>query len=316
MFELTYCLHDLLNIHKHMHWGDERRMTVEQLQAKLLFYYHKIEKGMSMPGKKRLFALDVIPKIIQILDVWEFNGNDLKDPIYLGAISSLRSYEALLVREALDEDGKIISSVHKFLVSRDVKDEEQQTPIMISAGQIDSTVSYEEFRNLCQLRRSFRDYSDKDVTHEVIQQAVQLAQLSPTACNRQPCKVYVIRENELKKKVLKHQNGNVGFGHLAPIVIIITSNTSSFFGAIERHQPYVDGGLFSMTLMYALQVQGIVTCCLNWCVKPSTDSLVHSLMCIPDSENIMMLMLAGYPNEQTIVPKSHRKALESVLFYR
>lgn len=313
---LIFCLHDLKNVSRYMYWGDEASMSTGQLQAKLLFYYHKIEKGLSMPGKKRLFAIDVIPRVIHLLESWEINGNNQNDPIYLGALSSLRSYRELLVHEGLDPEGKIVPKVDKFLSQRDAVAEEQETPISISVEQVDAVIRYEEFRTLCRIRRSFRNFRDEFVSDDTIRRAVELAQLSPSACNRQPCKVYVVREENLKQKVLSHQNGNAGFGHLAPVVMAITADMGHFFGASERHQPYVDGGLFSMSLLYGLQVQGLVSCCLNWCVTPATDAQVHRLLTIPASERIVMLMLAGYPLQKTVVPRSHRKALDGVLVYK
>lgn len=316
LFGLRFFLHDLKNVWRHMYWGNEVHMGARQLQAKLLFYYHKIEKGLSMPGEKRLFALDVIPRVINLLKTWESNGHSRNDSIYLGALSSLRSYRELIVCLHLDSDNRIVPVIDEFLVQRDTSVREQVTPIAISHEQVESLIGYDDFRMLCQIRRSFRDFRDQPVAEDYIRQAVELAQLSPSACNRQPCKVYVIQENDLKRKVLSHQNGNVGFGHLAPVVMVITADMSHFFGATERHQPYVDGGLFSMSLLYALQVQGLVSCCLNWCVTPATDAAAHSLLSIPDSERIVMLMLAGHPPQRTLVPKSHRKTLDNILVFK
>lgn len=313
---LSFYFHDLRIALRHMYWGDEAKMSPEQLQAKLLFYYHKVEKGLCMPGKKRLYALEVIPQVTRLLTVWERSGRSLDDPIYVGAISSLRAYEDLIAKEGLDTDGKIINYVRDFLLSRKIVSSGVETPIKITKSQIAQTVSYEAFRGLCLLRRSFRDFNDQLVPEQVIRSAVELAQLSPSACNRQPCKVYVSQDKDLNRDLLSLQNGNAGFGHLAPVMLIITSDASHFFGAIERNQPYVDGGLFSMSLLYALQVQGLVSCCLNWCVCPATDTRVHELLSIPTSERVIMFMLAGYPVSETVVPKSHRKSIENVLVFR
>ncbi len=316
LLALRFCFHDLKNVSRHMYWGNEASLSKQQLQAKLLFYYHKIEKGICMPGRKRLFALDVIPRVMSLMEVWESNGNSRSDPIYLGALSSIKAYKDLLASKNLDINTEILPKVIEFLAQRDTITNEQETPITISNEQIDAVIRYDEFSTLCQIRRSFRDFSDQDVSDDAIQRAVELAQLSPSACNRQPCKVYLVRDNVLKQKLLSHQNGNMGFGHLAPVVMAITTNMSHFFGPIERHQPYIDGGLFSMTLLYSLQTQGVVSCCLNWCVTPASDRRAHELLSIPDSERIVMLVVAGYPAQRTLVPHSQRKALDSVLVYR
>lgn len=316
LFSLRFFFHDLKNVKRHMYWGDETSMSKEQLQAKILFFYHKIEKGLCMPGNKRLFGLDVIPKVMQLLAVWETNGNSQVDTIYLGAISSLIAYRAAIVNGKLDTTGIIIPTVDKFLEIRASFGKLQPTPIAISKKQITSVVAYEEFQQLCLMRRSFRDFSDKGVSDDVIRRAVGLAQLSPSACNRQPNRVYVVRDNDLKRQMLSHQNGNAGFGHLAPVVLAITADMSHFFDATERHQPFVDGGLFSMSLLYALQVQGLVSCCLNWCVTPTVDARQRALLSIPDSEQIIMLLVLGYPPEQNHVPLSHRKSFDHVLVFK
>lgn len=316
LFALRFSLVDMRQVWRHMYWGHEQSMAAGQLQAKLLFYYHKIEKGLCMPGKKRLFALDVIPRVIGLLTTWEQQGNSRQDPIYLGALSSLRAYAATLRASGLDPQLQILPVVDAFLAARQPSPDEQATPIVISEQQIGAQLPYEQFRALCETRRSFRDFRDQPVPEQVLRQAVELAQLSPSACNRQPCRAYVVTAPELKKQLLSCQNGNAGFGHLAPVVLAITADMTYFFDATERHQPYVDGGLFSMSLLYAMQVQGLVSCCLNWCVRPDTDARAHQLLALPDAERIIMLMVVGYPPEQTQVPKSHRKMLDRVLYFR
>lgn len=300
-----------------MYWANDEQMSSNQLRAKLLFYYHKIEKGICMPGEKRLFAVEVVPLITHMLTIWEDAAYSREDPIYIGAISSLRSYSALLHMDGLDPEQAICASIDEFLARRmDIRRGFAETPITITDKEIGATVSHDAFRSLCELRRSFRDFDTRKVSEEGIRWAVELAQLSPSACNRQPCKVYVVSNEDTKRVLLSHQNGNSGFGHLAPMVLVLTSDSSHFFGAIERHQPYVDGGLFSMSLLYGLQVQGLVSCCLNWCVTPATDAAVHQLLDIPNAERIVMLVLVGYPVEKTVVPKSQRKAVDSVLVFK
>lgn len=314
--ELLFFAHDLIRTRRDMYWGNDEEMSFAQLQAKLLFYYHKIEKGLCMPGEKRLFGLAVVPQVIHLLEVWEGTGKPVDDPIYIGAINSIRSYRDRIRGDNLDSADLILAVVGDFLARRNGVPTTGMTPIRITRTQIDATISYGEFRLLCELRRSFRSFNDQPVSADVIRRAVELAQLSPSACNRQPCKVYVVQDKDLKEALLSHQNGNAGFGHLAPVLLVVTADAGHFFGSIERYEPYIDGGLFSMSLLFALQVQGLVSCCLNWCVTPHADAAVHDLLSIPDSERVVMFMLTGYPPAETVVPRSHRKTADSVLVFR
>jgi hypothetical protein len=36
-------------------------------------------------------------------------------------------------------------------------------------------------------------------------------------------------------------------------------------------EPALDGGLFLMSFLLALESQGLASCCLNFCVGPQTD---------------------------------------------
>lgn len=310
---LSYLWRDLRLVARHMYWGHDHELPREQLQAKLLFYYHKIEKGLCMPGKKRLFGLEVVPKLFAMLEVWEQTVGERDDPIYQGALHSLGAYAKVLDELKLDPRDQVLSRVRRFIEARSFAPAHPDTPIKLETLRPDAPVRFADLRTLYEQRRSFRDFSAEPVAAELVEAAVEMAQLSPSACNRQPCRVHAVRDDQLKAKVLSHQNGNAGFGHLAPLVLVITADMSYFFDATERHQPFVDGGLFTMSLVYALQAQGLVTCCLNWCVHPAQDAALRRLLPIAPAEQVIMLMAVGCPPQATLVPRSHRKSTEHVL---
>ncbi len=312
---LTYFVLDIRHTARHMRWMENDRLPINQLQAKLLFYYHKIEKGLSMPGKKRLFGLEVIPQVASLIEAWERKKASVNDPIYLGAISSLHAYAEHIEREGLDKGGQVNPWLHDFLSSRPLDGGAADTPLLPRLVVPDSPVSFDNFKKLTLQRRSYRNFSEQHVPEQLIQAAVELAQLSPSACNRQPCRVHVISAGESKRAALALQNGNAGFGHLAPIILAITSDAGCFFDATERHQPFIDGGIFTMALIYSLQVQGLVSCCLNWCVHPAQDQKLRALIPIKSSERVIMLMAVGFPPEHAVVPRSHRKSTQDVLVW-
>ncbi|CAM8667756.1 Nitro_FMN_reductase domain containing protein [Comamonadaceae bacterium] len=316
LLSLRYFFYDLWIVHQSMFWGANSHLSLSQLRAKLLFYYHKIEKGLCMPGRQRLFGIEVIPQILQILESWKQSGFSTNDPVYLGAINSLQAYVTHLQAENLDPENKILSKVSIYLRAETPVEANADTPIIVQRDQLTEAVSFSNLRHLYLARRSARNFDNRPVANEVVARAVEAAQLSPSACNRQPCKVFAISDEKLRVSLLSHQNGNAGFGHLAPLLLVVTANADHFFGAIERNQPYIDGGLFTMSLLYALQVQGLATCCLNWCVTPKTDIAAHKLLDIPKSQKIIMYIAVGYAQKQTKVPRSHRKALNDVLEFK
>jgi nitroreductase len=307
---MRYFLYDIRNVYRSMFWNAQAD-DKKTLAAELIFQYHKLEKGMCIPGPKRLFGLDPAAAVIKILERWSVAGHAESDPVFKGAIATLEGYVRHLQRYELDPKGNVLPTVLAFLNVRSGLENEFRTPIQLP--RVDSSVDLEGFMRLAHARRSVRSFATTPVPRSIIESAVTLAQLAPSACNRQPCRVYLLTDDALKASALSFQNGNRGFGHLAPVILIITADEQCFFDASERAQPYIDGGLFSMSLCYALTSAGLASCCLNWCVPPSNDIAVHSLIEIPESERIIMMMAVGYPSDDCIVPRSPRRALSEVL---
>jgi nitroreductase len=282
------------------------------LSSELLFQYHKLEKGLVMPGVRRLFGIEPAVRVIELLQRWRNIDHGESNPVFLGAIETLRAYLERLEEDNLDPKGIITPRVSKFLHSFERRDESLITPQLLPQ-ELEVEHSFNTFSRLTQLRRSVRDFQSKLVEREKLEAAVRLAQLSPSACNRQPCSVYLVDNPEKRQELLSYQNGNQGFGHSAPLVAIITSDQRCFHNASERHQPYIDGGLFTMSFILALSSQGLASCCLNWCVAPKVDLAVHHKFDIPLPQRIMMLIAIGYPSEGCMVPRSPKRELSEIL---
>ncbi len=140
-----------------------------------------------------------------------------------------------------------------------------------------------------------------------------MARHTPSVCNRQPWHVHAYHDNAIKQKLLNLQGGNNGFGHTSDWVLVVTSNLSSFLNVKERFEVYIDGGLFSMSLMYAFQDIGLGTCALNWCAKPSKDKKVRRLIKIAEEEEIIMLIAVGHFNENVQAAYSEKRSISEII---
>jgi nitroreductase len=309
---LGYFLHDISNVYRNMFWPSHNKSPL-QLTSELLFQYHKLEKGLVMPGPKRFFGEAPAKAVLELLAIWHLRGMSRVDPVYLGALETLHAYQDRLESESLDKEDRVLTTLRSFLRNHPAKSTLLATPQPLVSASKDVKDNVQMFEQLVSARRSVRSFTSMEVPREMIEHAIRLAQLSPSACNRQPCRVYLVRDEGTKKALLALQNGNRGFGHLIPTLAVITSDSGAFFDASERHEPYIDGGLFSMSLMYALSAQGLATCCLNWCVSPGNDDALRNLLHLADSELVIMLMAIGYPEPNVLVPKSPRKSTECVM---
>ena len=311
IYLLKYFLSDISNTYSHMFWPSRYRKQ-NMLSAELLFHYHKLEKGLVMPGPQRLFGIEPAHATMAILKQWRNSQFSPSDPIYLGALQTLSAYLDRLTTRQLDASQSITPILQNFLDDFSERDASLSTPQRLPSLTQQKQDNSCTFAELVQARRSIRNFSPDLVSSDIIAQAVQIASMSPSACNRQPNRVVLVSDPDEKKALLAQQNGNRGFGHLAPHIAIMSVDQACFFDASERHQPYIDGGLFCMSFILALRSFNIGSCCLNWCVTPATDRAVHESFRIPTSERIIMLIAIGYDAPDCDVPRSPRRAISDI----
>lgn len=306
--KVLFYVGDSLRALRYMKWrsGD---CGYWSLSAQLIFFYHKLEKGLCMESDRNCFGIDAAKDVLRLIGQWRDRGFDVHDPLYLGAMETLRSYVRKVESGWPEIEHKCLKEIKSAIVVGG-RDENLSTPIVLP---VMHPATLEVMNTLFIARRSVRAYEQKCVELEVIMDAVQVAQYSPSACNRQPWKVHVYNDRKDIDNMLALQNGNRGFGHAVPTLIAITAEMGCFFDASERYQPYVDGGIFAMGLVLALQARGVASCCLNWCVEPETDKVARERGRIGVSEIIVMFISLGYPTEGAVVPRSPRRAIQSVV---
>jgi nitroreductase len=161
-------------------------------------------------------------------------------------------------------------------------------------------------------RYSLREFRTDYVDEELVMRAVSLAMKSPSVCHRQAWHVYHTMESSLIQKVLKYQSGNRGFGERVPNLMIVTTDMKAFMPGNEHFQHWIDGGMFSMSLVYALHSLGVASCCLNWSQSPSIDRLLRSSVKIKPNHTVMMMIALGWPKENNKVCISARRPVNEV----
>ncbi|MBE0471039.1 MAG: nitroreductase family protein [Methyloprofundus sp.] len=161
-------------------------------------------------------------------------------------------------------------------------------------------------------RYSLREFKQEKVEALQIERAISLAMKTPSVCNRQAWHVYHSDNQESIRKALSYQQGNRGFGDEVPNLMIITSDLKAFMPGQEHYQHWIDGGLFSMSLIYAFHSLGIVSCCLNWSQSPSNDLKLRSTFNIRPNDTVIMMLAFGYPDKDNNVCVSARRPLEEI----
>jgi nitroreductase len=170
------------------------------------------------------------------------------------------------------------------------------------------------FGEFARCRHSIRQFAPEPVPDDQILRAVRIAQTSPSVCNRQGARVHIYSKQDKKDAILGIQKGSRGFGHLASHVVIITFDLRCLLDPGERHQAWVDGGLFAMSFLYAIHSLGLGACALQWGVAPEDDLALHAVAEIPEFEEVIMLAVVGSLPSSFAVAASVRKDIHEVGF--
>lgn len=281
------------------------------LSAMIILNAHCIEKAFSLPEIRPGYGEERISELVELLRRYQNLGYDREGFAFQKAQSVLAEYIRYHDRIAYDLGDRkdeilpwvdMTSEIGGY-ISRDREDLLQR-----ARG---------DFRECALSRFSIRDYTKELIPHTTIIEAIEIACKTPSVCNRQPWHVYIIQEEALKAAVLELQGGSHGFGDRAAFLAVITTDIRAFTGAGERNEAYVDGGLFSMSLLYALHYMKIGACALNWMVEPPKDRKMRDLLSIESSEIIVMIVAAGRIPETVRISKSARKTTKSfVTFYK
>jgi nitroreductase len=107
--------------------------------------------------------------------------------------------------------------------------------------------------------------------------------------------------------------GTAGFSDQVPVLGVIVGQLRGYSAERDRHAIYVDGGLFAMGTIFALEAQGVSSCCINWPDLPQTDRRMRSLLDLEPDERIVMLLAMGYERPGQLVPRSHKRSPDSIV---
>jgi nitroreductase len=283
------------------------------LSAVITMEYHRIEKGLALPDRRRGASQDVVQRLIMAI------GRQLDEsgPSAEGAIGlrTLAVYFDETPTQYLDPATTGLLGRYDQIRERYAA----EGPTAAEGGYHE--VSAESIlahagRNQTEFllkRHSVRDFSQENVDPKTIKETVRIAMRAPSVCNRQAWSVYALTDRAKISAALAFQNGNRGFTDRVPLLFVIASDLRRFVSVEERNQAWIDGGLFSMNLALSLLAKEMGSCMLNWCATRDHDQALRRLLGIPDYEVVIMMMAAGYLPSVVKITASPRREVDAIL---
>lgn len=274
--------------------------------ASLLVVGHVLEKGITMPGRRLGFGYERVRSIISrcnvIIRKWGAEHIEIQ-----AALADLKQYLDIHSKANYELPNDIKDGIEKLITNIIVEDENCYTTT--KEAYFKATSDFLEFANS---RHSVRWFADTPVDDEKLLKAIKLAQTAPSACNRQATRVKIISSVEGKKLCCELQHGNRGFGDKADKWLLITSEIGDW-AHTDIASAYIDAGIFTMNLLYALHYYGIAACTLNAYLELENRDKLQKGLGYPASELPVVFIIIGNPAENFMVPKSRRLNVNDII---
>lgn len=194
----------------------------------------------------------------------------------------------------------------------------------------------DEFFNLLNLRRTVREYSDREVPIELIEKAIATAGTAPSGANMQPWRFVVVRDKEVKRRIreaaekeeYESYHGRMSEKWLRRLAVLGTDEHKPFLEiapyliVVFRINSIVEDGETEPTyysqesvgiavgmLLAALHNMGLATLTHT----PSPMKFLQEILGRPKNEIPFVLIPVGYPTNDAKVPDIKRKRLDEIM---
>ena len=161
-------------------------------------------------------------------------------------------------------------------------------------------------------RQSCRDFSDRDVDDELIQEICRVALLSPSACNCQPWKIVAVKgeKKDAVVKAVQSMNKNP-WASKAPVVLVLVEgkgNALTRFGDAMGRTDFVhtDIGILQAHLVLAAEAAGLGTCIIGW----RNEKKIGKALGLGRRTKVPVVIALGYPADGYAVREKKRKPLD------
>jgi len=188
-------------------------------------------------------------------------------------------------------------------------------------------------------RRTVREFSDRPVPRDIIEDALRAAGTAPSGANLQPWHFAVVSgaatKNRIRvaaeieeKEFYEHRaspewlkaleplgtDTNKPFLETAPYLIAVFLQIFGFLPdgrKVKHYYPVESTGIATGILVTALHMAGLV--CLTH--TPSPMKFLNEILDRPKSDRPFLLLVTGYPADDAMIPDISRKPLEDFVSF-
>ena len=231
-------------------------------------------------------------------------------------------------------------SPKKLRIYRDMNKWPFKPLVFIEKAPQEMREAAQTFYDQIRMRRTVREFSDRPVPREIIENALKAAGTAPSGANMQPWHFVVVSNPEIKKKMRSaaEQEEKEFYDHraseewlkaleplgtdthkefleIAPWLIVVFLKKFTFDEQGKRHKNYYTSesvGISCGFLLCALHQAGLATLTHT----PSPMKFLNKLLKRPKEERAYMIIVAGYPASNATVPVISKQSLGKIATFK
>ena len=284
------------------------RESPKQLSSLLIFLSHRIEKGLSHSEFRPCFGRQTLLQIAEIIHEWLDSGYPMDAFEFKLALSALKAYRNRHLACGSELPNEYVSGFSELEELIEAAADEMSGAVVVR----NEAPNSDRYADVLRRRHSIREYGPDNPDEGKLLECIGVAMSAPSVCNRQSQRVTIVRTADRVKAILNAQGGWRGYAY-PPVLLVITSSLASFVSSTERNEPYVDGGIFTMALLGAIESAGLAACPLNAMFEADNERTIRKLACIPEDEVMVCIVSVGTKPESVLCPRSARKEAADVV---
>lgn len=271
-----------------------------------LLLSHALEKGLSLDQPKKEFGEDKAEALIGILP--KLNAKSYE---YNVSMSILKEY--LETRAYHNEK---IATIEEAFVKLSKKKPYVSLPAGVGTTKLSDIMKKAniDFSSFIKTRHDIRKTSDEAISEKEILKAIEMASLAPSACNRQPWKIYYSLDEKQNQKLGEIVSGNKAFKRDMKYYAAIVLDYKYFANrSDEFRQIYLNAGIILSYFTLALHSLGIGSCIMQFTgLVEDADRKSRTILKLRDSEQVMVVIGFGKYQKTVKYSKAARRSAEEI----
>ena len=285
--------------------SDTNQNSPEQIAAlSCLMQIHGFEKALAVRNTKYLEAAKYSRIISQLEELLRF-GMSPDNFTIKASIAVINSVLSQLPDH--EEDKKALAD---FIAWNDIAMDFKGGIDRVSKEEIFAHNDF-DFGAFVRSRHSVRRLKDKIISREVIEDIVRDALYCPSACNRQPFRVYFSEKPETVSRIIKC----IPDSFVTPGIhdaLIVTCDRSLLYPAEMNDQEYINGGIFLGYLVLSIHAHGLGSCLFQFLQASARQAKIRKEFGISPSEVISAFVGIGELEDEVLCACAQRRPVDEV----